>query len=211
MELGSDASKWSKESLLPRPDWFDFQIDLFLEAVNCFQLGDRESCVNIISQIRSDEIIDWYVEHGQMSGRHRALVIGLEKPPEVPFNFRDPERSPNKLELQVFQRDNYRCRYCGSRLIPSEFMKKLSEKLDSPVFRNGRTNRERHGIFHLTKPVADHVVPWRLGGRTSLENLVSSCPPCNYGKDGYTLEQLGIEDPFSHQIKSDWNPSFFKK
>lgn len=204
-ELGYVSSYWSKETLLPRPDWFDSQIDLFIEAVNSFQLGDRDSCLKIISQIRSDEIIDWYVEHGQMSGRQRALIIGLEKPQDLPINLRDPERSTKKLDSIVFQRDKYRCRYCGSRLIPTRFIKKFAMELDSPVFRNGRTNQERHGIIHLTKPVADHVVPWRLGGRTTLDNLVSSCPPCNYGKDGYTLEQLGMDDPFSRpNAGNDW-------
>ena len=54
-------------------------------------------------------------------------------------------------------------------------------------------------------PVADHVVPWNLGGRTSLDNLVSSCATCNYGKDGYTLEEIQITNPFHRKvINSDW-------
>jgi 5-methylcytosine-specific restriction endonuclease McrA len=41
----------------------------------------------------------------------------------------------------------------------------------------------------------DHVVPWTLGGRTDMENLVSACWCCNYGKSSYTLEQIGLDDP----------------
>jgi hypothetical protein len=50
------------------------------------------------------------------------------------------------------------------------------------------------------------VQPWNQGGRTDLSNLVSSCATCNYGKDGYTIEQLGISNPFDRApISDDWN------
>jgi 5-methylcytosine-specific restriction endonuclease McrA len=35
------------------------------------------------------------------------------------------------------------------------------------------------------------------GGHTSLENLVTACYPCNFGKDNYTLDQLNLQSPFS--------------
>lgn len=35
----------------------------------------------------------------------------------------------------------------------------------------------------------DHVVPRRLGGSHSWENLVAACPTCNHRKGGRTLEQ----------------------
>jgi len=37
--------------------------------------------------------------------------------------------------------------------------------------------------------------PHSLGGRTELDNLVTSCYSCNFGKAEYTLKQLGIDDP----------------
>lgn len=39
---------------------------------------------------------------------------------------------------------------------------------------------------HLT---IDHIIPRRLGGPHSWENLVTACPPCNHRKGGRTLEQ----------------------
>ena len=39
---------------------------------------------------------------------------------------------------------------------------------------------------HLT---VDHVVPRRLGGTHSWENLVAACPACNHRKGGRTAEQ----------------------
>jgi len=50
----------------------------------------------------------------------------------------------------------------------------------------------------------DHVMPRRLGGNHSWDNLVAACPPCNHKKGGRTIEQaqmrllrLPIEPPAS--------------
>lgn len=39
---------------------------------------------------------------------------------------------------------------------------------------------------HLT---IDHIIPRRLGGTHTWENLVAACPSCNHRKGGRTLEQ----------------------
>jgi 5-methylcytosine-specific restriction endonuclease McrA len=36
----------------------------------------------------------------------------------------------------------------------------------------------------------DHVIPRRLGGKHTWENLVAACPSCNHRKGGRTLEQV---------------------
>ena len=46
----------------------------------------------------------------------------------------------------------------------------------------GRSNKIRHGISLTFRATADHVVPISHGGRTSMDNLVTSCWNCNYGK-----------------------------
>jgi 5-methylcytosine-specific restriction endonuclease McrA len=63
-----------------------------------------------------------------------------------------------KLRFQVFRRDNFTCRYCGR----------------SP-FRDGVT-------LHV-----DHKVSVNDGGKTVLENLVTSCSDCNFGKSGTSV------------------------
>ena len=106
----------------------------------------------------------------------------------------------------MFERDGYYCRYCGIKLISQDFILIFIKKLDSELLKRGKTNLTTHGIIHIAWPVADHVQPWNQGGRTDLSNLVSSCATCNYGKDGYTIEQLGISNPFDRApISDDWN------
>ncbi|MCX2678826.1 HNH endonuclease signature motif containing protein [Galbibacter sp. EGI 63066] len=204
-ELGTNPNNWDVHSPLPTPNWMAEQIDIFESAANDFIAGNRNSCINRITQIRSDEITQWYIEHGQMSGRHRKLVLKAPPPANIDEELRDPIRSPKKVQNEVFERDGYRCRYCGNKLISQDFIRLFIKKLDSDVFKKGNTNLTKHGIIHLTWPVADHVKPWKQGGRTDLTNLVSSCATCNYGKDGCTIEQLGIEDPFNRPpIINDW-------
>ncbi|MCK5430112.1 MAG: HNH endonuclease, partial [Anaerolineales bacterium] len=65
----------------------------------------------------------------------------------------------------------------------------------------------------------DHIIPRRLGGKHSWENLVAACPSCNHRKGGRTIEQAHMrllrspkEPPssalylFAHhlQVNEDW-------
>jgi 5-methylcytosine-specific restriction endonuclease McrA len=36
----------------------------------------------------------------------------------------------------------------------------------------------------------DHIIPRRLGGQHSWDNLVAACPSCNHRKGGRTIEQV---------------------
>lgn len=61
------------------------------------------------------------------------------------------------LRFDVFMRDGFRCRYCG-------------RSIDEGI------------VLH-----ADHVIPESKGGPTTLDNLVTSCMDCNWGKSDKEL------------------------
>jgi 5-methylcytosine-specific restriction endonuclease McrA len=42
---------------------------------------------------------------------------------------------------------------------------------------------------HAPYLTIDHIIPRRLGGQHSWENLVAACPSCNHRKGGRTVEQ----------------------
>ena len=42
---------------------------------------------------------------------------------------------------------------------------------------------------HANYLTVDHIVPRRLGGEHSWNNLVAACPKCNYHKGGRTIDQ----------------------
>ena len=53
----------------------------------------------------------------------------------------------------------------------------------------------------------DHVVPRAHGGRTTWENVVCSCVPCNLRKGGHTPEQAGMT-LFRRPVRPLWTPLF---
>lgn len=202
-ELGNDPEKWETHTPLKTPEWMHLEITLFISAVEHFLLGEKTLCLEKIKQIRTEEMTKWFIEHGQMSGRHRKLILALTPPLSIDKSLRDPVRSPIRLQNIVFERDGYKCRYCGNKLISQDFIRLFIKKLDSNLFQRGETNLKTHGIIHIAWPVADHVVPWAKGGKTNLDNLVTSCAACNYGKDGYTIEQIKINNPFDRKPQLD--------
>ena len=197
-ELGSDVSLWSKEAPLIPPVWFDGQLSIFEEAVRLASIGDIEKARDKLRSIRSEDLQTWFIEHGQQSGEFRKRHFRLAKP-TVTVAF-DPVRFPEKLAAEVFKRDGYRCRYCCFRIVPMMVLKAFSKAVGRDAFRMSGKNLERHGMVFACRGIADHVRPWNLGGRTDMDNLVSACWSCNYGKSGYTLEQIGVDDPRSRPI-----------
>jgi 5-methylcytosine-specific restriction endonuclease McrA len=111
-----------------------------------------------------------------------------------------------KCERVVFERDGYTCRYCGLPVVAKEVLIAFEHVVGVAAFSTRGTNAEQHGVIHAFKLVADHVVPHKLGGKTDIDNLVTACPACNYGKECYTLDQLGLEDPRDRDPKlGDWD------
>ena len=192
--LGEDPAAWNKTVLLPPPDWFNEDLMVFSQAAEKAAEGERDEAIQILRRTRSHEMMEWFDVHGQWSGKHRAKRLNIPKQIVSPDQF-DKVRSPAKYEKAVYLRDCYTCRYCGLRQIAKEVLYAFEKAVGVTEFRTQGINTEQHGIIHGFKTVADHVVPFKRGGRTHPDNLVSSCPACNYGKDAFSVEQLGIEDP----------------
>ena len=53
----------------------------------------------------------------------------------------------------------------------------------------------------------DHVLPRSQGGKTTWENVVCSCVPCNLRKGGRTPEQAGIR-LLKKPVRPRWTPLF---
>lgn len=203
--LGEDPAAWSKVAPLPPPDWFDDQLLIFNAAAERAANGERDTAIDIIRTMRSDEMRHWFVEHGQMSGIHRAKKFEISITPVEPEKL-DVVRVAKPYESVVFKRDFYTCRYCGLRQIAKEVLVAFERAVGASEFKTQGTNALQHGVIHAFKIVADHVLPHAFGGRTTLDNLVSACPGCNYGKWNYTIEQLGLDDPFSRPpLLTNWD------
>lgn len=74
----------------------------------------------------------------------------------------------------LFERDQYRCQYCGKNY--------SEEKLNM-----------------------DHVIPRADGGRTSWENIVTACIPCNTQKANRLPHQAGMH-LIKKPVRPRWRP-----
>jgi len=150
------------------------------------------------------EVGKFYIDHGQQSAYFRVINRKeIDKTNRLEKKLNLSPRDRPSITKEVFERDFYRCRYCSLRIITGEVFSEYSRIVGSDIFSDERENTKRNGLTLGLRGVADHVEPYALGAGTEIDNLITSCYSCNFGKAGYTLDQLKIEDPRSRQPKDD--------
>jgi hypothetical protein len=51
----------------------------------------------------------------------------------------------------------------------------------------------------------DHLLSHARGGDNSLDKIVITSAPCNFGRMNWTLEEVGLIDPRTRQaVRSSW-------
>lgn len=194
-ELGIDPLKWDRKSPLPPPEDFKQAHKYLADSLKFIFDKDISSAREILKSPLEGIIKNWYIEHGQMSGEHRFKGLGSITEAKV-SEMLDPLKSIKAFELQVYERDDFKCRYCSNVVMHEKNLKLIESKVGSSYFKlSGKSNEERHGFVYVVRATVDHVLPHSRGGLTNLDNLVTSCWSCNYGKSGYTLGEIGLDDP----------------
>ena len=158
--------------------------------------GRIDESLAYLARCDSDSVGEFFKEHGQQSAYFR--VANRKEIDRANLLMKAINKTPRlmpRIEKEVFIRDSYHCRYCGIRIVAKEVFTQFSRIIGTEVFSVERENDKRNGLTLGLRGVADHVEPYASGGRTENENLVTSCYSCNFGKAGYTIGQLGIEDP----------------
>jgi len=198
-ELGEQPERWSKASPLPPPIWFADELAKFTEVIRIAGRGDVMRSRAQLKQVRGEEMRKWYLDHGQNSGVFRNRRYGVTAKIIAMGQRGSP---PSSMLVATYLRDHYRCRYCGLRLFPTEVLRAYELVVGTDTFAATAKNAS-HGAALVFRATYDHVVPLNCGGQHSLDNLVTSCYSCNFGKGGYTLEQLGLNDPRFQQLVPD--------
>ena len=201
-ELGRDSSSWSSDAPLKKPDWIKDSFELLVDAITYASAGKVNLARSILKNSKDLEMRTWYNVHAQNIAQWRFDTFKVKSPdPVLPL---DPVKTFSKFESKLFARDNYKCQYCSDYVVPKKVFKKANLLIGSACLPLGLTNMTRSGFYLIFVATLDHVIPWSLGGRTDESNLVTSCWSCNYGKANFTVEQIGIKNPFNSMTV--WDP-----
>jgi 5-methylcytosine-specific restriction endonuclease McrA len=201
--LGPNDS-WSQYAPLVPPIWFWNEVRAFAAAARLAAGGDVGAAREQFCALRNDAAREWFVEHGQISGTTRMRRLGRRHVSPRAASVR--QGTPMSVRRPVWERDKYHCRYCALPTIHQSVREALQDVVGRDVITWGDTNAARHGIALIARTEYDHVQPLSRGGSNDESNLVTACPGCNYGKDRFTLEELGLEDPRSRPpVLKEWD------
>ena len=177
------------------------------EAVNAHFKGEHHRAAVLIAESNKTEVRDWveplWGPPTECIHRFRA-VRGA--PPELAERDKDQKRAPDgELKQATIDRDGYLCRFCGIPVIRPEIRQAMHRQY-SDALPWGRTNASQHAAFQCLWLQFDHILPYSRGGRTDLDNLVITCGPCNFGRQAWTLEEVGLTDPRTRPVaQSRWD------
>ena len=195
--LGEDYRTWPTNQPLPTPPGAFEAADQVTVAVHAARDKDTARVRAALSPIDQEPFQTWFIDHAQNTFHFRVRQFHPEPVLSLPKAERDRAYPLARMEREVFERDGGRCRYCG---IPVHLVNDLRKVHDCApdLFPMGRTNRTRAGAMMLSRSSADHILPVSQGGKTVHDNLVTACWPCQFGKNAYTPEQLGMTAPQVH-------------
>jgi len=186
--------------LPPIPE-LDTAADLLGEAADALLAGNHELARERLRQADMAAVFD-----------HAQRIMGPEDPNILRKRTVDlPRESVAKSEARmpsadvarsIYARDGWRCRYCGSRVVLKDAQDRIRVLLPGAI-RSGRWAKDCHAAFRALRAVPDHVIPHAIGGGNKLDNLVTACWPCNFGRMGSSLEEVGLIDPRSRPAVVD--------
>jgi hypothetical protein len=101
---------------------------------------------------------------------------------------------PKELQVKIFRRDQWLCRWCRRTVIFGPVMKCLQTELknagfaDDLAYFHAHWTRRNAPLIDELGAVLDHVEAFASGGRCSEGNLVTSCARCNGRKSSAAIE-----------------------
>lgn len=188
------------KTLCERPSFLAQSFEEFEAAVRCAARGDIATGLDHLERTRHLEIREWFKAIGQNAGKKRFQELGSQEAlePVIERSSVVSGRIDIELARSVLQRDHYRCRYCGIQIIYALEARKIRRRFGHENFQMSQDNDIAHGTLRAFYNSFDHVVPRSRGGQNTVHNIVTACYACNFGKDNFTLHQLGLDDPRQH-------------
>jgi len=116
------------------------------------------------------------------------------------------QRMPTKkFEYGIFARDNWSCRFCGVRGVDPRARKVITSLFPDETRWAGKDKDKHHAFLALSLSL-DHILPYSRGGDNTDSNLLAACYPCQFGRNNWTLEEVGLNDPRMREpVNSGWD------
>jgi len=153
----------------------------------------------IIESIDSNGLKRFFIDVAQHAGSWR-FEHNSKQMEHQPVGATKRSTPPREKLLKLFSRDNYRCRYCGTPIVGDrKHFVALAEQLSIPELVVTGGNEARHGLYLTFRGSHDHLVPFAEGGTNDMDNLLTACWPCQFGKFRFSLDDLRIQlrkDPY---------------
>lgn len=175
----------------PIPEIFE-AAELLKQAVDAHYTGNQKLAEKLIIEADNPMIREWTESIWGTNGIYSSLKNKIGDAKMVPNEMRDSLRMPNKsTQIELLQRDGFYCRFCRIPVIRKE-VREHFKKIYPKAMTWGKTNQSQHAAFQAMWLQFDHIVPHARGGKTTHENMVITCAPCNYGRMNFLLEEIGI-------------------
>lgn len=190
----------------PIPEIFDAAV-LCNDAVSAHLSGDIATADKLLRAADMPIIGEWLDTLWLgANNSYRAIrpVAGL--PPVLPKAERHrPRDATDAMKKALVARDGFHCRLCGIPLVRAQVRKALTHLYPEAARWTGIKANQQHRGLQVMWLQYDHVVVHSRGGETTMDNLVVTCPACNYGRDRYMMEEVGLRDARSHRRLPSWD------
>jgi 5-methylcytosine-specific restriction endonuclease McrA len=121
------------------------------------------------------------------------------------------------INEKIWERDNYKCVYCGKKIYPHNSMYEWCDRVTdlmhslyeekyfdykTYMFLSNRDSLERLWKINYRKQQAtiDHIIPITKNGTDDLSNLVSCCSSCNSKKSNKNKQVIKDGNPIYKEI-----------
>lgn len=189
------SSFWQPRNcfLEPVPEMY-LAAELLSKAVDA--ILDKNLCL-ASGLIVAADIAELEIHNAKIAGSVSVEIHRFREIPSAPRVEKVKSRMPpHKVELSIFERDGWHCRFCDVPVVSKDVRKQLN-KLFPHVARWGRKNIDKHRGLSILESSLDHLIPHNRGGDNSHLNLVTACGPCQFGRGGWTIEEVGINNPLN--------------
>jgi len=175
-------------------------------AVSAHLAGNFAKAKELIRRADISAIAEWTESLWGNDSPYVQYRIVPGAPPRLSEDQCAKIRMPTTVDkAALLARDGYQCRFCGIPVIRREIRERIRRRYqDIKIW--GRRNIDQHAAFQAMWMQFDHLLPHCRGGDNSLDNMVITCAPCNFGRMQYTLEEVGLINPLTREpVRTSWD------